>query len=355
MIPWTLSKLRGVYHVRYRLPVVGTRKTQRKQRTTRLRKEGPARAKAQQIIAEVEAGIEGRKPTCSLAELGKEWLELNSNTASTAHWKAMERHLRLHFGPLLELDLKDCTTAAVKRALNAYCEDHGEVSALTWRRYLRTLFGWAIATKRIDLISWAQKDLGKMKAREIPRPILPLDKWGAWLAAVRTQAEGPEDPRPLIVALLLATGLREMEGVQARWEWLSLDAECPTYTPGLTKGGKALARALPDWLVALLRPLQQPSGWMFPNPTTGHPYARGCCRRMIQAANATAGTPGIMHHRLRATVATLLLAKVSPRDAQAAFEHKDPRTTLGYNEETPTAVRAALNKMGELAGLGKAG
>lgn len=355
MIDWTLSRHRGVYHVRYRIPIPGTTQTQRLQRTTRQRNAAKAKAKAQQIVAEVEAALEDRRPSCTLGELGHEWLAVNDNSVSDAHWKAMERHLRLHFGPLLGLDLKECTTVAVKAALNAYRKDHGDVSALTWRRYLRTLFGWAVASKRLQIIPWAQKDLGAMKAQEIARPVLPVAKWEPWLEAVRAAADGPEDPRPLIAALLLATGIREMEAVRGRWEWANLDPQRPTYTPGLTKGGKAKVRALPTWLADLLRPLQQPNGWMFPNPDTGQPFARGCCRRIMQAANKAVGTPGITHHRLRATLATLLLAKVSPKDAQAAFEHKDPRTTLIYNEEDPAAVRNALNELGLRAGLGKAG
>lgn len=350
-----MSKLRGVYHVRYRVPIPGTARTQRRQRSTGQRQPAMARTRALKIIAEVEAELEGRRPSCTLGELGKEWLDLNSNSVSSAHWHAMERHLRLHFGLLLGLDLKACTTAAVKEALNAYRAEHSEVSSLTWRRYLRTLFGWAISTRRIQFVPWSQKELGKMKAKQRPRPILPVAKWGPWLAAVTTACNDPKDPRPLMVAMMLATGLREMEVVKARWEWLRMDEESPIYTPGFTKGGEARARALPEWLVELLRPSHKPQGWMFPNPETSFPFARGCCRRMILAANQAVGTPGIMHHRLRATVATLLLARVSPRDAQDAMAHKDVRTTVVYNEEDPTAVRLALNEMGRLAGLGKAG
>jgi integrase len=354
VISWHLSKVGGVHHVRFRVPAPlpgRPRRTLRRSRSTGERSQSMATVRAQEIVAEVEADLVGRKPSCSLGELGREWLAVNDNSVSDAHWKAMERHLRLHFGPLLALDLKDCTTVAVKAALNAYRKDHGDVSALTWRRYLRTLFGWAVASKRLQIIPWTQKDLGVMKAQEIARPVLPVDKWGPWLAAVRAAAGSPEDPRPLIAALLLATGIREMEAVRGRWEWANLDPQRPTYTPGFTKGGKAEVRALPTWLADLLRPLQRPSGWMFPNPDTGQPFARGCCRRIIQAANEAVGTPGITHHRLRATLATLLLAKVSPKDAQAAFEHKDPRTTLIYNMQDPTAVRHALNQIGIQAGL----
>lgn len=354
MIIWSLSKLRGVYHVRFREPLPGTGKTIRKQRSTRQRQAVKARAEALKIIAEVEAALEGRRPTCTLAELGKEWLDLNTHSVSDAHWKAMQRHLRLHFGPLLGLDLKACSSAVVKQALNAYRQDHSEASALTWRRYLRTLFGWAQKSGRLVVIPWSQRDLGKMKAHQVARPILSLDKWGAWLAAVDGASKKPGDPRLLMVRMMLAAGLREMEVVRARWEWLNLDNNCPTYTPGFTKGGEAEARAIPQWLAELLRPLEQAEGWIFINPRTGRPFCRGCCRPLILRANQAAGTPGIMHHRLRATVATLLLSRVSPRDAQAALAHKDPRTTLIYNEEDPAAVRQALNQMADLAGLGRA-
>ena len=352
MITWTLVKRQGIFVVRMRVRQPGSPRGKRKQCTTRLRHQGPARMEALRIVEREELALQGRKPSCTLRELGQEWLALNSNTASDSHWKSMERHLRLHFGPLLDLDLKEVTTERVKEALNDYRADHGETSALTWRRYLRVLFGWAINSDRIQTLPWKNGALGKMNARERPRPVLPVGKWKPWLDAVRVHADGPEDPRPLIAALLLATGIREMEAVRARWEGANLDAEHPTYTPGLTKGGAAVPRALPGWLVALLRPLQQAQGWMFPDPRTGRPFARGCCRRLILAANAMVGTPGIMHHRLRASVATLLLARVTPRDAQLAFEHKDPRTTLGYNEHDPSAVREALNQLGELAGLG---
>lgn len=359
MIPWTLVKRQEVYHVRYRIPAPEPgrpRRTLRCSRSTGERTNQRALVAAQRIVAEAEADLIGRKPSCSLGDLGREWLAVNSRSVSEAHWKAMERHLRLHFTSLRDLDLKGCTTAVVKAALNAYREDHGEGSALTWRRYLRTLFGWAVTTRRLEVIPWSQKDLGKMKARQRPRPILPVERWAEWLRAVAAASGDPMDPRPRMVAMMLATGLREMEVVRARWEWL--DLERGTYTPGnlpggeaRTKGGEAQPRAIPTWLAGLLRPLQQPEGWMFIDLGTGCPFGRGCCRRLIQAANKSVGTPGIMHHRLRATIATLLLARVSPRDAQEAMAHKDPRTTLVYNETNPGAVRNALDSLGLQAGL----
>jgi integrase len=303
---------------------------------------------ATRLYTEAQTAAEGRKPSCTLRELATEWLSLNSHTASPAYWAAMEQFARLHFGDLLELDLKDISTEKVKAALNVYRKDHAEASGIQWRRYLRRLFGWAVESNRIQILPWNQKALGKMKYHQVPRPILPSAKWAAWLQAFDA-ATGPTDPRRQVIRLMLATGIREMEAVRARWEWF--DWRRNTYTPGLTKGYEAKARALPQWVVALLEPHRRSEGWAFPDPKTGHPWSRGCCRRFIRAANAIVGTPGIMPHRLRATVVTELQRRVGIRDAQEAMAHKDAATTMGYTEGNPDAVRAAMEALAVEAGL----
>ena len=336
---------KGVFHARWTVGGVRT------SRSTKERVEAKAHRVAKRLHAEALAIAEGRKPSCTLRELAAEWLDLNSHTASPAYWSAMEQFTRLHFVDLLDLDLKAITTEKVKASLNDYRKDHAEASGIQWRRYLRRLFGWAVDSGRIQFLPWNQKALGKMKYHQVPRPLLSLEKWAPWLHAFDAAAGGLlADPRCLIIRLMLATGIREMEAVRARWEWFNWTLR--TYTPGLTKGGEAKARALPLWLVEILEPRRQTAGWAFPDPKTGHPWGRGCCRRFIQAANATTGTPGIMHHRLRATVATELQRRVGIRDAQEAMAHKDAATTMIYTEENPKAVRAAMDELGREAGVG---
>jgi len=338
----------GILHARWTIANV------RRQRSTGERIHAKAHRVAKRLYEAALAESEGRKPSCTLGELATEWLDLNSHSVSGSHWDAMEQFTRLHFGPLLGLDLKEITTEEVKAALNAYRKDHSEASGIQWRRYLRRLFGWALDTGRIQHLPWNQKSLGKMKYRLVPRAILPVDKWNPWLQALDAAAGCPgrpaENPRCLIARLLLATGVREMEAVKARWEWFNWTLH--TYTPGLTKGGEAQARALPGWLVDILLPLKKASGWAFPDPENGRPLGRGCCRRLIQAANQVAETPGIMHHRLRATVATHLQRRVGIRDAQEAMAHKDAATTMIYTEQDPKAVREALDELGRQAGMG---
>lgn len=338
----------GILHARWSIKGHG-----RRQRSTGERVEAKAHRKAAKMMEEHQAIAEGRKPSCTLRELAAEWLDLNSNTVSPAHWAAMEQMVRLHYGPLLDLDLKEITTERVKAALNLYRRDHAEASGVQWRRYLRRLFGWAEDSGRIQVRPWSQKALGKMKYRKVPRAILSPDRWREWLQAVDEAAGCPGnpagDPRALILRLLLATGIREMEAVLARWEWFNWTLG--TYTPGLTKGGEAKARALPGWLIRILEPLRKPAGLAFPDPLTGQALGRGCCARIMRAANAAIGTPGITAKRLRATVVTSLQSRVGVRDAQEQAAHKDPSTTMIYTEQNPAAVRAALDELAREAGL----
>jgi integrase len=211
----------------------------------------------------------------------------------------MEIFLRLHFIPLLSLDIDEITTIRVSKALDVYRAGHSEASAITWRRYLRRLFGWAVESKRILFIPWEQKALGKMKAAGRPRTILPPERWAAWLDAVDLASGGKSTPCALMLRMMLICGLREREVLLARWEGLNF--EISTYVTVLpTMGGESVPRAVPGWMLELLRPLAQPTGWMFPNPKTGRPWVRGHCHRIVEAANQAVGLLGVTQKGLRA-------------------------------------------------------
>ena len=145
-----------------------------------------------------------------------------------------------------------------------------------------------------------------------------------------------------VIRLLLYTGARKREVLDARWE--HIDLERRTLTVPLSKSGRPRHIPLSDAAMELLRALpRDPSiPWVFWNPRTGKPpvsvfYAWDTIRKRV-------GLSEVRLHDLRHTFASFLVnSGRSLYEVQALLGHHDPKVTMRYAHLSPAALVEAAN------------
>ena len=156
-----------------------------------------------------------------------------------------------------------------------------------------------------------------------------------------------------IVKLLLYTGARRSEIVNARWEYVDLEQQ--VLTVPISKSGKPRHIALSDAAVALLKevPRQPDIPWVFFNPRTkNHPISFFTAWNRIRS---NAGIPDVRLHDLRHSYASMLVrAGRSLYEVQKLLGHYDPKVTMRYAHLSPRALVDAANVVANVIGHQKA-
>jgi integrase len=148
-----------------------------------------------------------------------------------------------------------------------------------------------------------------------------------------------------VIRLLLYTGARKREVLDARWE--HLDLERRTLTVPVSKSGRPRHIPLSDAALELLRGLPRDPAipWVFFNPRTGKPpvsvfYAWDTIRKRV-------GLGEVRMHDLRHTFASFLVSSGrSLYEVQALLGHHDPKVTMRYAHLSPHALVEAANVVG---------
>jgi len=151
---------------------------------------------------------------------------------------------------------------------------------------------------------------------------------------------------PLIVRLLLLTGARKGEVLNARWR--DIDPARGVLTVPVSKSGRArrivlgaAALELLDQIADRAQALGQstlPRDALFTNPETGLPYT--CIHRAFDRARGRAGLKTVRIHDLRHTFASLLVnAGVSLYEVQKLLGHGSVQMTQRYAHLRDTGLR----------------
>lgn len=352
----------NIWHYRFQRAGV------RVQRSTGTAVKAEAEAIAMEAYRVARLRARGIEPVPTLAETVQQWLEqhagmIDTGEISFAHWKSVRDFGCLHLYGLDQVAFDALSTTVIRAAMAKHRVGRSPASVNHWHRILNLLGHWLRRAKVIAELPW---DIPMPTLQQEPRPILSERQAAEWIAAVDATAYrhlGKTEFKAVSVAvrLLIGVGLRESELLGARWEFFSWNAELKrwTYLPGRiddkgkfrTKGKKKKPKPVPGWLITYLQPLWTDMGLVLVD-SAGHAFGAGMCRRAITAANTACNTPGITPHRLRATFATWLSRSRPIQEVQAALGHADPRTTMGYLEADLEATGAALDEIGQRAGLG---
>ena len=338
--PITMIPVGGIWHCRHEIQKV------RRMRTTRepLRNVRKAEAVAKEIYQAALLRSRGEEPECTLAQAVPLWVTAH-RYKSESHKTNLERFGRLHVGQLGNLLLSEVTTALVEDWLNGLLDHLGQSTVNQCLTYLRIICKWAVRRRMIHAVPF---DVPEIKTKRKPKALLPTARVEEWLAKVDSLTHRNPAART-VLRLQVGMGLRPSEARRARWEWL--DWERKTYSPGNTKGGDVVARPVPEWLLAYLKPHANPSGWLVPTKH-GVPLGATMLGRIVEAACAALALPRLTPHRLRATYATWLSEEGVPiQDIKEVLEHKDINTTAGYLGIDLSRVRAAQQRTAVKAGL----
>ena len=151
---------------------------------------------------------------------------------------------------------------------------------------------------------------------------------------------------PYIIAMLLLSGARRREVLNARWS--EMDLHHRLWRIEVTKSGKARHVPLSDGMMALLGKLQrhEASDHIFLNPRTGKPFQQ--IFRSWDSARRRAGLPDLRLHDLRHSFASYVInAGHSLYEVQQLLGHTQVTTTQRYahlsNDRLLTAAETAAN------------
>jgi integrase len=156
---------------------------------------------------------------------------------------------------------------------------------------------------------------------------------------------------PYIVALLLLTGCRRREVLEARWEYI--DLERGLLTIPLSKNGKPrhvpLSPAARNILIKsklivieLLGCEEAGNGWVFPNPKTKKPFLK--MQTGWMRARQLAGLEGLRVHDLRHSFASALVNRgMTLYDVKEALGHSSVVTTQRYAHLAPQRLMQAVS------------
>lgn len=146
-----------------------------------------------------------------------------------------------------------------------------------------------------------------------------------------------------IIAMLLLTGARKREALDARWQ--DVDWRQKLWRIPKTKSGKARHVPLSSGALDLLRKLRETSDpgtdSIFVNPRTGQPFVS--IFYSWDTARKQAGVPALRIHDLRHSFASFLVnAGRSLYEVQELLGHADIRTTSRYAHLSRERLREAV-------------
>jgi integrase len=143
-----------------------------------------------------------------------------------------------------------------------------------------------------------------------------------------------------IVPMLILTGARKREVLDAKWEDFDFDRRLwriPT-----TKLGKPRHVPLSDGVLNLLSAMERKGDWVFANPKTNKPFVSIFCG--WNTARKKAGLADVRVHDLRHSFASLLInSGRSLYEVQKLLGHTQIRTTQRYAHLAPETLLAASN------------
>ena len=264
-------------------------------------------------------------------------------------YDALETNMRLHLVPQWgKLRLDDITPQAIAKWL---ADKIADGASPAFAEKLRVTLGRSFELAR----QWSIPGSDKNPVRGVPMPVfdnrrerfLTADEAGRLLKAAGLSLNTQLRP---IVALLLLTGARVSELLQA--EWRHVDVDRRAWLIPMSKTGKArhvpLSQAAIDIIDAL--PRFEGCPWLIPNPETRRPFVS--IKHAWQKARRDARLPDLRIHDLRHSAASFMInSGVDLFAVGKVLGHADYKSTLRYahasNGLLLSAVEAGASKLSE--------
>jgi integrase len=310
-----------------------------------------AKKEAIRVKARVSVGknpVEERRvnrqiPT--LNELAVRYLDY-ARTAKKSH-DIDERYLRLHLLPKFgHLHLDQLKQDDIVAWLSAKVRDgYAQATVNRWQvilsHMLRLAKRWGVPGAHNPLEGVAQKDPNN----RVERYLSPAET-----ARLKEAVENsPNGMLKYIVALLLLTGCRKRELLDARWDEVNLDKK--VWRIPTSKTGKPRHCPLSDDAVAVLRaiPRFEDCPFIVPNPKTLKPFAN--IFNGWNSARKAAGVPDVRIHDLRHSAASNLVNSGQSLYVVAkVLGHSQMRSAERYAHLNADVLLEAVNAASSLTG-----
>ena len=285
-------------------------------------------------------------PRRNLAELAERYLAF-IRTSKKSH-DIDERYLRLHLLPRFgKLHLDQLRQEEIVEWLNGKVrEGYAQATVNRWQVILsymmRLARQWKVPGAEANPLEGVrQKDANNRKER--------------YLSPAETQRlkRAVEDsPNPMlkyIVALLLLTGCRKRELLDAKWEEVNLDRK--VWRIPTSKSGKPRHVPLSDEAIAVLKavPRFKDCPYIVPNPKTMKPFT--AFFNSWDSARRAARLPDVRVHDLRHSAASNLVnAGQSLYVVAKVLGHAQTRTTERYAHLDSGVLLNAVNAASQVTG-----
>jgi integrase len=264
------------------------------------------------------------------------------------HSKAVLAAYRIHVKPLFgNMRLGEITKVAVHQWINGLVARGLKFSTIN---KITMVFGQILGLAEDLEIPGApeRRKLGlkQMMARPTHTVFLKPKEAARLLAAVKNSTNADLED---IVAILLVTGARRSEALNARWE--HIDFEGGLWLVPISKNGRPryiqlCARALQ---ILQARRATSDSPHVFPNPMTGEPYR--CVWHTWNIARTEAGLPHVRLHDLRHSFASALVNEGVPLfDVQELLGHTSIKTTQRYAHLSKERLKTSVLQIDQVYG-----
>ncbi len=258
-----------------------------------------------------------------------------------------EAVLRVHLLPRWgKLRLDEITSQAIA---TWFAEKHASGLAPATVEKIRITFNRSFELA----LKWGMAGLKANPVRSIPRRKFSNARerylTAKEAARLRTAVDASANPQLRhIVGLLLLTGARKSELLQAQWQHVDLERKVwfiPTSKTGKSRHVPLSQPAL-DCIEQL--PRFDACPWLLPNPETRKPYSD--IKRAWTTARAVAGLPDLHIHDLRHSAASFMInAGIDLYAVGRILGHVDHQSTMRYshlaNDTLMKAVEAGAAKM----------
>lgn len=307
-----------------------------------------ARRLALDMRAQVDRGTDPQAERDALAtvptlrQFGEQSYMPEARTRKLSH-KDDACRLRVHVYPALgERKLSEITTREVQHFLVLVAEKTSKSTANRVHALVARMFKLAVIWGLIE----RSPCFGLQKFKEPKR----AERFLTPSEISRFQAALAQD-RNVVAAsalrLLLLTGCRRNEVVQARWEQVDLDAGLLHLPKAKTGSRYVVLNSVAKELIASL-PSRGVDPWLFPGSKAGKPLNNPT--KLMERALARAGLEPMRIHDLRHTfAATCVNSGASLYEVQKLLGHASPTMTQRYAHLASETIRRASEAMAVIA------
>lgn len=265
-------------------------------------------------------------------------------------WRTDEGLLRNHILPKLgHLHLDEVKKIHIHTLHNERVTVDGAAPGSANRLLIlvRYIFNLAIRWEIGNLTKNPSSGVATMKENNQKERFLSQDEARRLYEAIE---ESQSPMLRFIIPMLILTGARKREVLDARWEHFDFDNR-RWFIP-ITKTGKPRHVPINDAVVTLLRRVkeQYQFGYVFANPETGKPFRSFFCS--WNTARTKAGLQDVRIHDLRHTFASYLInGGRSLYEVQKILGHTQIKTTQRYAHLADETLLAASNTVAQNIGV----